>query len=94
MNKDEEMPENLDIGFQASQPPKYIPESENNMMKMGFKKDSLESIHRIVCYVSSGFISVLKFYIQFTAPKFYIGDKHKICAVNVERKTSSSHQQQ
>lgn len=64
-------------------------ESEGNMMKMGFKKEYLKGIHRIVCYVSRGFTSVLDVYIQFTDPKFCIHDKYKICAANGERKKSS-----
>lgn len=66
-------------------------ESESNIIKMVFKKEHLKSIHRIVCYVSRGFISVLKVYTQFTAPKFCIGDKYKISVANAKRKKNQVH---
>lgn len=56
---------------------------------MGFKKEYLKGIHRIVCCVSRGFTSVLHIYIQFTAPKFCIHNIYKICAANGKRKKLS-----
>ena len=61
---------NFRLNLIGNSKPKYIFESESNMMKVGFREEYLKSLHGMFCYVNSGFISVLKIDIQFTAPKF------------------------